>query len=244
MQSELINTAIYSGGFLILFASGELLYHQFKLPVEITRKYVHIITGIICLSFPFVLTSHWSVLILTVSFVLILIASKKFNLLKSINAVKRSTNGSFLFPLVIYITFWIYSYYGRHNVNGVDLDASTYDRFSLGGTVFYFLPILILSISDPTAALVGKKFRLWPYKIFKDTKTIIGSAAFFVTAFFLSAIFLIPNCQSAFYALGISAIIAISTTLVEAICQKGFDNLFIPLTAAAILIIFQQCLVL
>src|SRR5687768_11493323 len=106
-QSELIHTALYAGGFLILFASGELLYHVFKVPVEITRKYVHILTGFICLSFPFVLNTHWSVLILTVSFVLILVTSIKLNMLKSINAVKRTTRGSFLFPLVIYVTFWI-----------------------------------------------------------------------------------------------------------------------------------------
>lgn len=243
-QAEWIHTALYAGGFLLLFASGELLYHAFKVPVEITRKYVHIITGFICLSFPFVLTSHWSVLILTVSFVFILITSMRLNLLPSINAVKRTTRGSFLFPVVIYICFWVYSIYGQHNFKGSHLAVENFNRFSLGGTVYYFLPILILSVCDPLAALVGKKYRLWPYKIFSDTKTIIGSAAFFISAFILSLIFLIPNCQTFSSALGISALIALSTTLAEALSQKGFDNLFIPVTTAAVLVLFHHYLVL
>lgn len=243
-QAELIHTALYAAGFLILFASAELLYHTFKVPVEITRKYVHIITGIICLSFPFVLNTHWAVLMLTFSFVLILITSLKFKLLPSINAVKRTTRGSFLFPIVIYVTFWIYSIYGQHNLSGTNLAEDEFNRFSLGGTVYYFLPILILSISDPVAALVGKKFRLWPYKIFRDTKTIIGSAAFLVSSFLLSVLFLAPNCISTASALGISAIIALTTTLVEALSQKGFDNLFIPLTTAGMLVIFHNYLIL
>src|SRR5690606_220772 len=116
------------------------------------------------------------------------------------NAVKRTTRGSFLFPVVIYVTFWIYSIYGTKNYSGSNLNADDFHGFSLGGTVYYFLPILILSVSDPTAALVGKKYRLWPYKIFSDTKTIIGSFAFFVSALLLSLLFLIPNCDTLIHA--------------------------------------------
>ena len=100
-QQEIIYMAIYAGSFLALFGIAELLYHYAKVYIEITRKVVHIGTGLITLSFPLVLTTHWSVLILTISFVVILVISKKFNLLKSINGIRRSSRGSILYPIII-----------------------------------------------------------------------------------------------------------------------------------------------
>lgn len=243
-KTELLNTTFYALGFLVLFASAELLYHRFKVAVEITRKYVHVFTGIICLSFPFVLETHWSVLILTCSFVLILVTSLKFNLLKSINAVDRKTSGSYLFPLVIYIVFWIYSIYGQNNLSGTALSHEKFDRFSLGGTIYYFLPILILSVSDPAAALFGKKWPKGKYKIFKDYKTLVGSSAFFISSFLLGLIFLLPNALNWHCGFLLSALIAFATTVVEAISHKGIDNLSIPVTAAVLLVLFNQYLIL
>jgi len=244
-QAEILHTGFYALGFIVLFAIGEFLYHVMKVQAELTRKFVHLITGVICLSFPFVLSTHWSVLILTLAFVAILVISLKFNLLKSINAVNRKTRGSFLFPIVIYLTFWIYSIYGEHNMRGSNLYY--YDKdgtFSLGGTIYYFLPILLLSVSDPMAALFGKRWPYGKYKILNETKTLIGSSAFFLSAFILSILFIIPNSGSISDAILISLSVALATTLIEAVSQKGFDNLLIPLSAAGILILFKDLLTL
>ena len=244
LSYEIIYTATFSAIFLVLFGVGEFLYHKVSVPIEITRKFVHIGTGIICLSFPFFLESHWSVLFLTVSFVIILVVSKKYNLLKSINAVRRATSGAMLFPVIIYLMFWVYSIYGQHNTTGTHLEHQEFSRFSLGGTIYYFLPILILSISDPVAALFGKKWSRGRYSVWGNRKTLVGSSAFFGSAFLLSVFFVIPNAIDVNCGLIICLSVAAASTLLEAISDKGYDNIFIPFSVAAVLVLFNQYLLL
>ena len=100
------NIAILTGYFLVLFGSAEILYHYFKIQAEYTRKYVHIGTGLLTLLFPILFSSHWSVLIICAAFLLLLVTSLKFNLLKSINAIGRFTLGSVMYPIVVYICFF------------------------------------------------------------------------------------------------------------------------------------------
>jgi dolichol kinase len=218
-QQELINMAIYAGSFLALFGIAELLYHYAKVYVEITRKVVHIGTGLITLSFPLFLTTHWSVLILTVSFVAILAISKKFNLLKSINGISRSSRGSILYPIIIYVTYWIFTIFDD--------------------VLFFYLPILILAICDPIAALTGKKWPRGKYKIFQETKTLMGSTCFFISCLILTMSFVIPLRDNWLEIICVTLFISFITTLVEAASQKGWDNLFIPLTVTASLLLSQ-----
>ena len=218
-QQEIIYMAIYAGSFLALFGIAELLYHYAKVYIEITRKVVHIGTGLITLSFPLVLTTHWSVLILTISFVVILVISKKFNLLKSINGIRRSSRGSILYPIIIYVTYWIFTIFDD--------------------VLFFYLPILILAICDPIAALTGKKWPRGKYKIFKETKTLMGSTWFFISCLILTMAFVIPLRDNWLEIICVTLFISFITTLAEAASQKGWDNLFIPLTVTASLLLSQ-----
>lgn len=244
-QSDWINTAIYSGIFLSLFAVAELLYHKVKLPAEITRKFVHMGSGVVCLTFPFFLSSHWAVLILTSSFVVILFGSIKLNMLKSINAVERKTGGSYIFALVIYLNFWVYSVFGLHDMDAEGLvweSAHVGNNLFYGATVYFFLPILILTVSDPMAALIGKKWPVGKFKVFGHCKTIMGSSAFFFSAMAISMIFMLPLATTLSNGILIAACIALGTTFVEAITHRGLDNLFIPLVTVIIMVAFQSLL--
>ncbi len=240
--NEIISLGIYGGAFLVLFGLGELLFHLAKFPVEITRKVVHLGTGLICLTFPSFLGSHWSVLILTIAFFLLLIFSMKWGVLKSINSVNRKTAGSFLFPLSIYVTYWAFSLIGLSDFDGNDLLSHQVNGSSWynGAVIYYYLPILILSVSDPAAALVGKKWRLGKYKIMGTTKTLIGSLGFLVSSFIISASFIYNLDINRSSILLVAFVIAISTTIVEAISQKGLDNLLIPLTTIVVLFLFRN----
>tara|TARA_B110000305_G_scaffold242173_1_gene320725 strand:+ start:6877 stop:7608 length:732 start_codon:yes stop_codon:yes gene_type:complete len=242
MLGQIEITAIYSGAFLCLFVLGDILYHFFKLKVEVTRKFVHIFTGLICFSFPLFITTHWSVLFLTISFALILIFSIRLNLLKSINAVDRKTVGSYMFPVSIYVMYLSYALIGRGSLDAVDVVwESTYDLNGIllnKAGMYYFLPLLVFSISDPLAAIVGQKWPIGKYSVKKEGKTLAGSLAFFGSALLVSLLFTTHQFSSLSHAILIALLISLVTTIAEGISQKGFDNLFVPLAAILVLIFF------
>ena len=94
LDHNIINTALLASSFLALFGIAEILYHFLKMQAELTRKIVHIGTGLLTLLFPLMLSNHWYVLFLCTSFAAILLASLRLNLLPSINAIGRKSAGS------------------------------------------------------------------------------------------------------------------------------------------------------
>lgn len=221
MTKIIQNTILLGGIFLLLFLITELLHRKLKVHAEITRKIVHVTTGIITLLFPFMIGNHWFVLLLCSAFLFILITSLKWNLLPSINGVQRSTVGSILFPITVYFCYLL---------------AEKAGNFTL-----YFIPILILAISDPLAAFVGKR---WPWKkfeSFKQTKTISGSLAFLISATIISLVLFNFFFETSIIRGIIPAIIvAFSAAFAEGISHGGYDNISIPGSVVIVLLIFQQ----
>jgi dolichol kinase len=96
---------------------------------------------------------------------IILVASIRFNLIKSINAIDRKSYGSITYPVAVFGCYLAFEYSG--------------DNYA-----YFYLPILTLALCDPLAAIFGKT---WPYgKIGK--KTIVGSSAFFVSSLILALV--------------------------------------------------------
>ena len=216
MTENLLHTIYLALAFLTLFASAEVLYTKFKVKAEITRKYVHIVTGLLTMLFPPLIGNHWLVLLLCGSFLLILLTSLALNLLPSINAVKRKTSGSILYPIIVYGCYLAY--------------------ISTGHFKFYYIPILILALCDPIAALVGKSKPIGKYVTFGYQKSLSGSFGFFVSAIITSVLLLVNLEDMAFKPAFVTAIlVAFVTTIAEALTHKGFDNLTIPGSAMVVL---------
>jgi CDP-diglyceride synthetase len=215
-----INTLLYFGVFSFVFLLAEVLYHSFKSKVEISRKFVHIGSGLISLSFPFYINNHWVVLLLCSNFILILMLSKRFGFLQSINKIDRKSFGSMLFPVSVYLSFLCFNYFDHQYL-------------------FFYLPILILAICDPIATLVGQKWAFGKYKIGNDTKTIVGSISFMVSCFLILTLSLwlseVPISMAML--LIYSFCIAITTTFAEAFSKNGIDNLTIPFSVIVCLIL-------
>lgn len=211
-----LNTGLLAVVFLLLFASAEWLYHWRKWQAEHTRKYVHIVTGLLTMLFPPMLGDPLAVGLLCGSFLLILLSSLYFKLLPSINAVDRLTRGSLLYPIVVFGCYLLFHRYGQY--------------------LYFYLPILILAFSDPLAALTGKRWPMLPYRVFGKHKTVSGSLAFFVSAFIISlTLFLLEAADKPVLLPAI--LVAITTTLAEAVIHRGYDNLSIPAAAALVLLI-------
>lgn len=220
MNQNLLHTFYLALAFLTLFVSAEVLHRKFHVKSEITRKYVHIATGLLTMLFPSLIHNHWLVLGLCSSFLIILLASMKYEMLPSINAVKRTTRGSVLYPIIVYGCFLAHIHYGQ--------------------LLFYFLPILILALCDPMAAVIGKLKPLGTYTWFGYTKTLSGSVSFFVCAMILSLILLLNLTEiTPIQGLIISVTISLVTASLEAMTHKGYDNLTIPAGGLAVLTIFN-----
>lgn len=213
---DLANTILLSTSFLVLFACGEVLYHVFKVKAELTRKWSHVGTGFLTMLFPVMLSNHWWVMVLCATFAILLSTSIKFNFLKSINAVDRDTVGSLCYPLAVYTSFL----------------ASIWK----GNTMFFYLPILIMALADPAAALVGKRWPWKPYAVGKQKKSVAGSLAFLIVSTMLAIYFLGGNITNEHVWLVIT--IAVSSTLAEAFSAKGYDNVTIPWTVIAVCTLF------
>jgi len=212
MSQNLIHTLLLGAAFLVLFVVAEQLYRRVRLRAEVTRKVVHVCTGLLTLLFPLLLDNHWWVLLLCGSFLLILIVSIPFKLLPSINAVERTTRGSFLFPVTVYCCFLLFQFYSDYS--------------------FYYIPILILAICDPIAEMTGRKWPYGKYTFMGHTKTIVGSSGFFVAAVITSMVIVYFNHNISFEKpLFLSLLIAFTTTIAEGFAHKGYDNITIPVAA-------------
>ena len=220
MNPDLLHTLYLSVSFLVLFSVAELLYHKFHVQAEYTRKLVHFGTGLLTLLFPVFLSGHWWVLLLCASFALILIISLRFKLLPSINAIDRESAGSLLYPLSVYLCFLSYSYHK---------DLS-----------YFYLPILILAICDPIAALSGKRWPLGQFKFGKNTKSLMGTGMFLFSALlvYYSLHFLTSSQDLSIKLIFESLIIASTAAFVEALSGRGYDNLTIPVTVLLCLLAF------
>jgi phytol kinase len=196
-----------------VFLLGEALYRLAKLPAEITRKVIHLGSGVVCLSLPFFLEDPWTLLALCTLFGVLLLASKPLGFLPSLDDVRRPSQGSLYFPLAVYLCF-------------VLQDVQ-------GDILYFLLPLLMLTVSDTAAALVGRRWPRHPYTVWGETKTLSGSTAFFLSAAALG-IPLLATRHDPITALTLGLSCALAGAVAEAIATRGLDNLSVPLAVVGV----------
>ncbi len=217
MQTELIRAGIISALYLVIFVTAELWRAFGKPQTETTRKFVHFGSGAVCLTFSYLFSSHWTILVLGIVFVAIMMITKKTGLLKSVHDVQRISGGSIYYPIAVYLSFLI---------------AGT-----AGKPQFYLIAILVLALSDSFAALIGGQYGFKLYKVEEDHKSLEGSVAFFLSTFIivLTGLLLLSTTGRAESIL-IAVYIALLITAFEAISLSGADNLFIPIGTLVVLL--------
>ncbi|WP_114784879.1 phosphatidate cytidylyltransferase [Botryobacter ruber] len=221
MREDILNTFILAGLFLALFGVAELLHHGFNIKADHTRKIVHACTGMLTLLFPVMLGNHWLVLLLCSAFALILIASMRYNLLKSINAIDRPSVGSIAYPVAVYGCYLAFEHFEQQYL-------------------YFYLPVLTLAICDPIAASTGKKWAVGRYKVGRSSKTMMGSGMFFLSAFVLVSFLSIVLTEGAATneVLLRAGIIAFIAAVSEGFSRNGYDNLTIPASVLLCMMFF------
>ncbi len=179
---------------------------------EISRKAMHVCTGLLALSFPWLFEFSWQALVTAGAGMLILFASKRFAILRYwlggvVDGVQRETNGDLYFLFTVGLLFVLVG----------------------DNPVLYLTPLLVLTFADAAAALVGQTVGRHPLTSVSSQKTLEGSIAFAVVATVcvyvpLKYIVEMDQINAVLYAV----LIALLATLTEAVCHKGHDNLTVP----------------
>ena len=182
---------------------------------ELARKTVHMGMGLVCLSFPWLFRSALPVWILAAIAVLglgavRLLPALKDNFGKVLGGVQRRSWGEILFPLSVAFIFWL----------------------TRGDALLFCVPVLILSLADAVAALIGRRYGLSRYETDDGWKSIEGSTAFFMAAFLSTHVpLLLFSDPGRLESLLIAAALGLILVLIEAIAWHGLDNLFIPVVS-------------
>jgi phytol kinase len=131
-----------------------------------------------------------------------------------IDGVNRKSLGEIYFPLAVGLVYLL----------------------SAGDPLTFCIPMLILSLADAAAALVGERYGALRYPTAGQRKSLEGSVAFFTVAFLSAHIPLLLFTNAGRPAnLLISLTLALLLTLLEAMAPGGLDNLGIPLVALLLL---------
>lgn len=196
---------------------AELLRRRLGYGNSFTRKVIHIGVGMMSWALPFLFDSPWPFVVAALFFALINLLDWRFGFFASMASTDRSNLGTVYFPLaaaVVTIIFW----------NEPPLMVAA---------------LMPLTWGDGIAPVIGQSFGRHSYTVFGHTRTLQGSAGFFVAGLLFTwlALWVIPGPPTitALTAMGPAAAIMASTTLVEAVSVAGLDNLTI--TAAAIVIL-------
>lgn len=218
---KLIENDALGGGilivlFLMVIGAAEYWSRSRHPNPEYPRKFIHIVGGLGCLLFPFLITSPLMVAIIATIFALTFVVGQKTRYLQSLCSVKRKSRGSEYFPVAVVLLFFICQ-----------------DHLWL-----YLSSLLILSIADAAAALVGCRFGSHCYRVGpNDSKSLEGSLAFLLLTFLVIFGLLLSltdlgwaNC------VGAAFLTAVLLTGIEAVSIRGTDNIFIPVLTCFILL--------
>ncbi|MEZ4861717.1 MAG: hypothetical protein R3C14_10430 [Caldilineaceae bacterium] len=189
------------------------MQQKYKLHPEIVRKAMHIGSGLVALSLPWLFQEGWPVLVLTLVATTGMVAVKYLKgLRENIGAVTgsvvRNTLGEICFPVAAGLLF----------------------AFAHDNVLLYSIPLLILTFADASAALIGVFYGVMRYSTADGTKTLEGSLAFFQAALLstLTPLLLFTNLGRT-ETLLIALLMALLSMLLDAIAWWGLDNLLIPL---------------
>ena len=211
--------ALFTVGFLSLFAVGEWLRRRDIAPPEVARKFVHVGGCLGAMLFPLVFRSPWTVAALAVYFAVGIGVAQRVWRIRSLNDVDRASDGGLLHPLALSACYLVADTFGR--------------------VADYEISMAVLAFSDTAAALVGRRYGRLRYCVEPGSaRSAEGSAAFFLVTFLvvhLSLLFSGPPQQPLGPVL-LALLIATLATLFEAVSWGGADNLVVPLATLTVLL--------
>lgn len=196
-----------------LFVGLRFYQHRYHPHPEVVRKLLHILMGLLTLSFPWLFDRPLPVILLGTIALTGLLALRLYPPLRDrwgsvLNSVERRSLGEIYFPIAVTILYLV-----------------AHQR-----PLLFCIPMLILTLADAVAAIIGVRYGRLHYDTLEGQKSAEGSVTFFTIAFFSVHIpLLLLSDTGRIETLLIALILGLLVMLLEAIAWRGLDNLFIPL---------------
>lgn len=213
-MNEFLGPLIGIFGVAFILLVSEFLWHTSMVKkAETPRKIVHILTGVYIAFWPLLMSQRW-IQVLSVLLFVVVYASKRLRIFRSIHSVDRPTYGELLFPIGVFVSA----------------------TFADSGWI-YMAAVLHLSLADGLAALVGvRHIKKHGYKMFGQPKTTVGTAVFYLTslAIITGTILFDPAAYQGNIYL-IILLLPLTTTLIENVAVYGTDNVLVPMAVIFIL---------
>jgi phytol kinase len=187
-------------------------------PAELTRKAVHVGMGLIALTLPWLFSARWPVLALCAGLGAAFVALRRFarqsDLGAAMHDVNRASRGDLYFAVSVG-ALWV---------------------LAAGDRLLFVVPVLVLTLGDAVAALVGVRYGRTRFDGSATGKSAEGSVALFVVTFVSVHLPLVlAGRVGAIEGILIAATMAVAITLLEAVAWRGLDNVFVPIGAFLLL---------
>ncbi len=198
-----------AAGFVGLLVLSEAVARRWSLAPEHARKLAHVSSGLAAAALPAVLPFA-AIAAIAAGFIPFMVVSRRLQLFPLLHSAERSTHGEIYFPVGILLV-----------------------AVFVPSSVEYAFGVLVLALADAAAGLLGQAFGRRTYDLGWGRKSYLGSGVFLVTTLLLgvAAAAAIEDLSTSVL-LGVAAIAAV-TTVEEAVAGGGLDNVFLPVTAAA-----------
>lgn len=220
IEINIVHYLLFSIVLLIILFTGDFLFSFVNVKAEFSRAFTHFASGISCLFFYSAFTSEWFVVAICIQSILFILFTDKFGIFRSHHGVGRKTIGSALFFAGVLCSYLAAEFFNNEYL--------------------FYIPVSILAVSDPLAAVAGMKInsKKWPslFSTQGSYKTVAGSTAFFVSSALIllagfSLFIGLPFLDGAL----LSLIVAFIITITEALSIYGTDNLSVPVACLFLL---------
>jgi phytol kinase len=195
-------------GVLAVLLLDEFLWRKKIIHGELKRKLVHITVTAFVAFWPWIM-SWKAIQLIGIAMVLVLLVNRQIKILHYLGGIRQQTYGDVFLALAITTTALL-------------TDVK----------IFFAVAMLNVALADGLAAIIGTKFGAnWKYKVFGQTKSVIGSMTFWTVSVcvlgggLLAAYNLLDFNNYALLLLILPPIL----TLVENFAALGTDNLAIPI---------------
>lgn len=190
---------------------------------ELKRKALHVGTGLTALAFPLYFTSPWMICVGLGIVLAWMIAVRNLAVLRQrfgscLHAAERVTFGEIYFALAL-----------------AGLMLLTPNR-----PLLYIIPLLILTLADSAAAIVGRLVPVGRLHGPAAGKTLSGCATFASVAFLTTLLSLCVFTDLTFRTVtGVALVVSVTSCLAEAVSRRGLDNISVPAAGYLSLLVFN-----